>query len=292
MYNSRIGWLIITLIITSIHTYSQVESFEEQLSKADYLFENRQYEAAIKEYQRYLFFSGSDDVEILLKVAKGLYEMENYHISLQYYDQIYYLSEEPEIRFQSRLKEITYQMRLENYKQALSGLFTVNASYYELYPDIIDFLFALCYFGQEDYKKSEKYFLKITSSDPEATNKIREIFSNEKQFYKPDPKTLSYLSLIVPGLGQMVAGEYKAGINSFILVGGLTTAAVIVAIRYSFIEAVFSVLPWYQRYLIGGSNKAETLGTRKLEQNRNEIYLEVLQVLRPYHENFKLKGSF
>jgi hypothetical protein len=183
-------------------------------------------------------------------------------------------------------------MKAENYNQALTGLFTINASYYDLHPEIIDFLFAVCYYGLEDFKKAEEYFLKITGSDTKASEQIREIFSNEKQFYKPNPKTLSYLSLFIPGSGQIVAGEYKAGINSFILVGGLATAAVVVAIRYSFMDAVFTILPWYQRYLVGGSNKAEQLGIKKLEQNRNEIYLEVLEVLRSYNENFELKETF
>jgi tetratricopeptide (TPR) repeat protein len=291
MFNTRIGWLIITLITISLNTYSQQSPLAEQLEQADYLFANRQYEAAIKEYQRYIFFSGSDDVDVLLKVARGLFEMGSYDLSLQYYDQIYYLSEEPEIKFQSRLQEVIYNMKQQNYNQALTGLFTLNTSYYELYPQMIDFLFALCYYGQEDFNKAEEYFLKITASEPEATEKIRSIFSNEKQFYKPNPQTLSYLSLFIPGMGQMVAGEYKEGINSFILVGGLATAAVVVAIRYSFIDAVFTILPWYQRYLIGGSNKAEKLAMRKLEQNRNEIYHDIIEILEPFRENFELKKT-
>ena len=102
-----------------------------------------------------------------------------------------------------------------------------------MYPEIIDLLFAISYYGLEDFNTSEKYFLKIVSSYPEAKSKIRKIFSDKKRFNKPNPNTISLLSMIIPGLGQILSSEYKEGINSFILVESIGITAVIVGIKYS-----------------------------------------------------------
>lgn len=281
MKNTWIRLSIIILITTSFKLFSQHTVHEECLMQADYLFEKEQYKPAIKEYQRYLFMTEKEDVEVLLKLAHGLFVTKNYDLSLQYYDKIYYLSDNFTIKFQCRLKEITHHLFKKEYKKALVVLFSIKAEYYLHYPQIIDFLFAVSYFGLEDYEQSEKYFLNIAASDPEVSAKIRDIFSDKKRFYKPNPNTISILSLFIPGLGQFLSSEYKEGLNSFILVEGIGVIAVLVALRYSFVDAILSIVPWYQRYLIGGSDKAEKLAIEKRSRNRNGIYLEIMDALKP-----------
>jgi tetratricopeptide (TPR) repeat protein len=222
-----------------------------------------------------------EDTEVLLKLAHGLFVTKNYDLSLQYYDKIYYLSDNYTIKFQCRLKEISHHLITKEYNKALVVLFSLKTEFYIHYPHIIDFLFAVSYFGLEDYEQSEKHYLNIAASDPEVSAKIRDIFSNKKRFYKPNPNTISTLSLFIPGLGQFLSSEYKEGLNSFILVEGIGVIAVFVALKYSFVDAILSIVPWYQRYLIGGSDKAEKLAIEKRSRNRNEIYLEIIDALKP-----------
>ncbi len=274
-------------IVTSLQVNGQDISTEKLLSRADYLYSHQQYEPAIKEYQRYLYYSGQEDIDVLVKLADGLYELQNYDLALQYYEQIYYLSDNPAVKFRSRLREINYHIDHKVYNEALVVLYSVRSDYYDSYPEIIDFLFAICHYGLEEFEKSEDYFLDIAESDSTATKQIKEIFSNKKKFYKPNPKTISILSLFIPGLGQIISGDYKEGLNSFILVEGIGVLAVYVGFRYSIIDAVFTVLPWYQRYLLGGSDKAEKIAIRKRAENRNEIFQGILEVLEPYEERFE-----
>ena len=278
-------------IITSLQVYGQDISPEKLLSRADYLYSHHQYEPAIKEYQRYLFYTGSEDIAVLEKLADGLFKLQNYDLALQYYEQIYYLSDNPEQKFRSRLREIKYHIDQKEYNKALVVLYSVRSDYYALYPEIIDLLFAICHYGIEEFERSEEYFLDIVASDSAATHHIKEIFSDKKKFNKPNPKTISFLSLFIPGLGQIISGDLKEGLNSFILVEGIGVLAVYVGFRYSIIDAVFTVLPWYQRYLLGGSDKAEKIAIRKRAQNRNEIFHEILEVLEPYEEMFEMRGE-
>lgn len=278
-------------IIISLQVHGQDISPEKLLSGADHLYSHRQYEPAIKEYQRYLFYTGSEDIDVLMRLADGLYELENYDLALQYYEQIYYLSDNPAIKFRSRLKEINYHIDQEEYNEALVVIYSVRSDYYESYPEIINFLFAICHYGLEEFKRSEEYFLNIVGSDSTASQEIKEIFSDKKKFNKPNPRTISILSLFIPGLGQIISGDLKEGLNSFILVEGIGVLAVYVGFRYSIIDAIFTVLPWYQRYLLGGSDKAEKIAIRKRAENRNEIFQEILEVLKPYEESFEVGGE-
>lgn len=287
MKNTLIRLSIIILITTSFELFSQHTVHEECLIQADYLFENERYKPAIKEYQRYLFMTGKEDIEILLKLAHGLFVTKNYDLSLQYYDKIYYLSDNFTIKFQCRLKEITHHLFEKEYKKALVVLFSIKTEYYSHYPQIIDYLFAISYFGLEDYEESEIYFLNIAASDPQISTEIKNIFFDKKKFYKPNPRTISTLSLFIPGLGQLLSSEYKEGLNSFILVEGIGVIAVFVALKYSLVDAILSVVPWYQRYLIGGSDKAEKLAIEKRAENRNQIYLEIMDALKPLSHMLK-----
>ncbi|MFW5821416.1 MAG: tetratricopeptide repeat protein [Bacteroidota bacterium] len=276
-------------ITISLQAYGQDLSPEKLLSRADYLYKHQQNEAAIKEYQRYLFYTGSEDIDVLQKLASGLFQLEYYDLALQYYEQIYYLSDNPNVKFRSRLKEINYHIDQKKYNEALVVLYTVRSDYYDRYPEIINFLFALCHYGLEEFERSEEYFLNIVGSDSIAAQEIKDIFSDKKKFNKPNPKTISILSLFIPGLGQIISGNIKEGLNSFILVEGIGVLAVYVGFKYSIVDAVFSLLPWYQRYLLGGSNKAEKIAIRKRAENRNESFIEILEVLKPFRNEFEVK---
>jgi hypothetical protein len=52
-----------------------------------------------------------------------------------------------------------------------------------------------------------------------------------------------------------------------------------VSYNYSIIDAVVSVLPWYQRYYMGGLNNTAELVEKKRQKNRSEAYREVMDVL-------------
>ena len=286
MKSIRIILLTFIWIITSQVLAGQDSLYSEYLSGADHLFSDGQYKPAIKEYQRYLFMSGSEDQKVLLKLAHCLYETGNYDLALQYFEKVYYLTDDPEIKFKCRLKEITYNITTRDYYNALIVLFDVQNNYSDLHPPILNFLFGISYFGLQKYDQAENYFLRITADNPPASQELEKIFANEKRLHRPNPTTVYILSLVLPGTGQLLTGNIKDGINSFLLVEGIGFAAVMVAIKYSFMDALLSVLPWYQRYLIGGSNNAERLAIEKRDRNRNEVYKEILEVLEPWRDEF------
>jgi TM2 domain-containing membrane protein YozV len=102
---------------------------------------------------------------------------------------------------------------------------------------------------------------------------FKAIKKSEKRF---NPHTAWMLSMILPGTGQFYAGEVIEGFNSSLLLGGLFFSAVLIAKEYSFFIALVTILPWFQRYYMGGANKAERLTMEKQMVKRNDSYQSIL----------------
>jgi hypothetical protein len=84
--------------------------------------------------------------------------------------------------------------------------------------------------------------------------------------------------MIIPGLGQVYSHDIKSGINSLLLTSGLIALGVNISLKYSPVDAVFAILPWYQRYYTGGFEKASEIASRKRQLNRNRVYTRVLKL--------------
>ncbi|MCF8363481.1 MAG: hypothetical protein K9G70_12755 [Prolixibacteraceae bacterium] len=89
------------------------------------------------------------------------------------------------------------------------------------------------------------------------------------------------MSGIIPGSGQFVTGEVKAGLNSMLLIGGLYILSVHVINLYSFWDAAIALFPWIQRYYLGGMDHSKDLAESKIRSKRYSSYLKVLEASTP-----------
>ncbi len=51
------------------------------------------------------------------------------------------------------------------------------------------------------------------------------------------------------------------------------------AVKYKFIDAILSIMPWYQRYYQGGFNRAEKMAEKKRSINRSNYFNEILKII-------------
>ncbi len=80
----------------------------------------------------------------------------------------------------------------------------------------------------------------------------------------------------MPGLGQFYNGDYKNAANSFILSGALITLLFAVAVNYTFVDAMASVIPYFQRYYFGGMAHAKKGAYEKRDYNRKKTAKSVV----------------
>ena len=58
--------------------------------------------------------------------------------------------------------------------------------------------------------------------------------------------------MVLPGSGQVYSGNFSSGLNSLLLTTTALSVFTIISIRYSALDAILSVFPYYQRYYVGG----------------------------------------
>ena len=78
-------------------------------------------------------------------------------------------------------------------------------------------------------------------------------------------------SLVIPGSGLMALGDFKSGTNSLLLNGGIYAIGIFIARDFTFVEAAITVVPWLQRYYMGGLQNIEAAVYRKRQGLKNRL---------------------
>lgn len=272
--------LITILIITSSLDLFAAYTADSALVFAEVQYKKGNYRLALKEYQRVSFHADFSDPYLQYRLGNCCLYLGDWGNARNYYDQVIRMAKEDSLYSQAKIQKISSLIREEDYKRALIDLYGIPDSLYQLYPAEINLLFAITHFGLEEFETSKNYFKKMVPGDPESSARIDSLFSKKRLLYRPNPKTAYILSLILPGLGQFYAGGYKEGLNSFLLNEALVVLAVYVTYQYTLIDAILAVLPWYQRYYMGGIENAKEIAILKRKERRSRVYRETLQVIR------------
>lgn len=270
---------IILLSIISANSVFCQNNIDSTLDFAAKQLSAENYSLAAKEYQRVIFFTDTVQPDILIKLAEALYKTGNWQQARNYYNQVIRIAESNNQIIDAKFNVISSYIAENLYNQALVELFNIHDSTYQEYQTDVDILFAISYFGLQNFEESRNYFTHAVRGDDIAVAKIDSIFSDKKGLHRPNPKMASVLSIVLPGLGQLYSGDYNNAANSFLLTESMLALAIIVGYQYRFIDAIFTFFPWYQRYYLGGVENAERAARQKLSENRNNAYKMILNIV-------------
>ena len=147
------------------------------------------------------------------------------------------------------------------------------------------YLFII-YLYKGDIESSKKYFLKINEFSDSNINQVESSFSRlEKKIRRTNPKVASTLSMVLPGSGQVYSGNFSSGLNSLLLTTTALSVFTIISIRYSFIDAILSVFPYYQRYYIGGVINAINFAEEKNKLITNKTIIDLNNIINLDNNN-------
>lgn len=277
-------FLITILVIYNSGILLAVYTPDSLLLFAENEYNSGNYELAIKELLRISYFQDGSDADILMLLADCYYQKGDWSTARQYYDQVYRITREENKLFAAKLKKISSLVLETNYKQALIDLYSIHDTLYQKHFVEIDLLFAICHFGLEEFDQSKKYFKHAVGNNVDAKEKIDSIFSVKKMFKRPHPGFAYTLSIIIPGLGQIYSGDVSEGLNSFFLTEAFLVLGLIVSYEYSIMDAIVSILPWYQRYYMGGLTNTWEVAVDKRQIRRSEAYKQVLDIVQEAQE--------
>jgi tetratricopeptide (TPR) repeat protein len=258
-YLNLSGLIIIELFFLQSLT---AQSFDETVDYADKQFISGNLETALKTYQRAL-------------IAEISYIRNDYTNAYKFYGLAYNQTNTDSLKTDLLFKKATCQMLMKNFQYAIIDLLSVIDTSLSVQKRI-NFYLGTCYFGLEDFDNAQFCFSFCVKDEDKQD--LAKLFLGNK-LSSPKPEKAKIISMIIPGMGQIYSGNFRSGINSIFLTSGLVVLGIHLGVRYHPIDAVFTILPWYQRYYTGGYGNAEEIAISKRQRNRNEVYTSVLRLI-------------
>jgi tetratricopeptide (TPR) repeat protein len=271
------NWIIYTTsIFISLNAVSQkqVNSFDAAIKE----FNSGNYELSIPYFKRIAFFE-SNNILNLKYLADSYQNTKSYDKALVHYSLIYNISENDSIKNEVIIEMAKTYILQEKYdfaKIEVLNLKEINQSFI----DRKNYYLSIISFYLNEFEDSKKHLLVISSLSDSSKKFINELFKNvAKTQLIPNPKVASILSMIIPGTGQLYSGEFKSGINSFLLTGTAITVFTLINIRYSFLDAILGVFPYYQRYYTGGVINAQNIAENKIKMKKVETLKKINEII-------------
>jgi tetratricopeptide (TPR) repeat protein len=272
-------WIIIIISILSAFNV-RAQSLKETLAFADTLYAENNYEAALRQYKRVLFFNETENENgyVHQRLADCYFAVRNLDKALFEYSIAYNLETNDSIKNEFTFKRVLIHTLMENYNDASMELLSMEDSLSDYFSKRRSFYTGIVDLQMDSATNAKIHFIKaLNPSDSVSIKKVESLFAHYNP-NRPNPTLAKILSIFVPGLGQLYIGDYKNAINSFILSGGLLTVFMVIAINYTVVDAFFGVMPYFQRYYFGGVKHAKSGALDKQEYNQKKILSQLYTV--------------
>ncbi len=255
------------------------QNLEETRRFADQLFVNGHYSLALSSYHRIAYFDRQKtDPGLLLKIADCYLANNDLNHALEYYDHSYFAENSDSLKVEILFKKAACYIKTLRYNLALVELLSLDDTNDSWFSSRLHFYMGMCWFGLEDFPQSNHCFVEAAKTEDQRA-RIQAIFADPHNFNRPNPKLASWLSIFIPGSGQIYTGEIVDGINSMLLTGSFVALAFYLAVTSSPLDAILTALPWFQRYYQGGFTRAEEFAKQKRAENRSQTFDRILMVL-------------
>lgn len=239
-----------------------------------------QYEAAVKAYERVIFFDSQQQfqAESYRQLGHCAEALGRYKQADRYLNFAYYLITDPLIQREIQFQQIRVRLLQQDFVGAQEELWVLGAltsgerGTYHLYGFVAAF-------GLGAYDSAQEHIDFFVADSDSLNQVVSELFAQNLKVSKISARKAKVLSIILPGLGQFYAGEVKAGLNSLGLTAGILLLGIQVGLRSSALDAIFSIVPWFTRYYQGGYQRAAEMAIQKQVRRRAEIYQELLGVI-------------
>jgi tetratricopeptide (TPR) repeat protein len=271
--SSKRSWQIWTsvLLFLMLSFGGHGQGVESAMRFADKQQRLGNFEIALKEYQRAWIFNDDNDrnTELFRNIAYTFEKSGDLERAYNYAELAYKSTNDAAERADLMFWCARYQLAAQAYYETIRLMLGCEA-YDQESEKLKNFYIAVAYFELSKFQSSKKYFCRVIQD----TSFVETCLSDRK-LHRPKPKTARIMSSILPGSGQVYAGNLGSALNSLVLTGSIAMIGINMYFEYSLVSALLAAGPYYQRYYMGGVKNAEHLAVSKQRDNR----LEVLQRL-------------
>ncbi len=269
---------LIIILVSLLATAARSQDLKQTLALGDQMFAFGQYDASLKLYNRAAYF-GSDSLRsgLFPLIAYCYFETGDYRNSLFYYELSSNNAASDSLANEYLFARVLCYYILEEYDYAVQQLLAFEQGNDIYFQNRFNFFNALIYLKRDQPEKSLEYFLKMLDDEAAKAMLIQEFA--KARLHRPNPNTAKVLSIILPGMGQLYAGDYKNAVNSFMLTGALAGLTVLIAVNYSILDAALSTVSWLQRYYMGGFTRAGVIARERQIEKRELLLSRSLELI-------------
>jgi hypothetical protein len=254
------------------------QSLDELVAYADTQYQEKNYDLALTQFKRVLFFDETEKYGYVHhRIADCYFAKQNFNRALFEYSIAYNVETIDSVKNELTFKKILIYTLLESNNDAISEILSLNDSLSDYFTKKKSFYWGVANIRIDSVLQSKANFIQALGDDTISIQKIQLLF---KKYHpnRPNPKLAKALSAVLPGLGQWYIGDYKNAINSLVLNGSLISLMFMVAINYTFIDATIAVFPQFQRYYFGGIKKVGIAALKKKEDNKNKLLNSIFKL--------------
>lgn len=244
--------MLISLCTTSAQTLDQT------LVLADSAWQKGQFVEANGHYLRVIFFDSTQKYTAYCyaKAANCFAQTNDQTRAKQYYDLAYHAASTDSLRAEIILAKSLTLLTNYQYDYAAQELYNMPRQIPTMLKRRRELYLGLTYFALENFDQSQLHLLNSVADCPAQQQAIKTIFEQQKKARKKSVTLAKVLSTILPSAGQFYAHDTRNAINSLVINGVFIYLFVATGINYNFLSAAITVLPWLERYYVGGINKA------------------------------------
>ena len=252
-YHIGLFFLLIALLLL-FNSTSIAEN--NLLALGDHLLELDNYDAAITEYKRFVFFHADDT-----RVAETYYQIGLAYRAQGLWQEAITAMRNSMLHATTEDEKSEYQINLavtliasKNYDLAQLELIKVMLRDPNVALDKrVQFLQAVAYIYQFRWEEAREV-LKEYSAD----ERLDILFSKAVNLPRKSTRVAKVLSAILPGAGQFYTGNWRSGLNALVLNGVLGYVAVDAVLDKNYADAAFWTFFIFIRYYQGNFYRAET----------------------------------
>lgn len=279
---SRILLLSVMLLFYVVTAHAE----DVALNLAESLFESGNYEEAITEYKRFIFFNSESEKLSTAYYKIGLsYRNEGrWEESINALQQAIQFSPTESIRNEMEMALAVILIASKNYSASEFQLLKIETSSSSpIMRKKAAFFRGIVYlytFRWEEAKKAfHIYFSNETSVVDNFSIKIDSMLSIAKDLEYKSPATAKLFSTLLPGTGQLYVGDWRNGLNALMLnalTGYILFDSLIVG---NYISATTLYLPIFQRYYTGNRYHTEKIAEAYNERLNKRFASDILHTI-------------
>ena len=283
MSHSTVLAVILLLFIAFIASAS-----DPAFDLGEYLFALENYDAAITEYKRFLFFNPHPPqvVEARFKIGLAYRAQGWWSEAVKAMTAAIQLATETESQAEMRTELAVTLIATGAYDLALVELIKVDMQSQSVrLRQRARFLRGVAYLYQFRWEQARSVFQAYLEGMPgaaETATKIDALFLDTLNRRQKSEKAARLLSTFLPGLGQTYAGDWKNGLNALLLNGVLGYVTLNAAIERDYDDALLSFFFLSHRYYAGNRYRAAQAAQAFNDRENRQHVEKILQVLTAY----------